>query len=377
MTWVSLGRRVDGDPQQAFGGAVAMSLHSGSSRATLRDVAALAGVSIKTVSRVVNGEPGVGPAKVRAVQQAVAQLDYRPNHSASSLRRADRRTSAVGAVLEDLANPYSAEVLRALEDSARARDVLVFAGSVDGDPERERELVRAFSSRRADALVLVPVTEQQGYLEREVEVGTPVVFIDRPPTGFGADCVITDNIEGAVHAVHHLAAHGHRRIAFLGDARGLPTARDRFTGYLQAMASLGLPVTDDLVAHDLMTGDVTQRAVDGLLTSEHPPTALFTARNDITIAAVRSLQRHGEERQTALVGFDDFPLADLVRPGVTVMAQDPTAIGRRAAELVFARLEGDTSPPHTAVVRTRLVERGSGEIPPPTLGSTGASTDGG
>ena len=342
-----------------------MSLRSGSPRATLRDVAALAGVSIKTVSRVVNGERGVSADKLIAVQRAIDALDYRPNHSASSLRRADRRTSAVGAVLEDLANPYSAEVLRALEDSARARDVLVFAGSVDGDPERERELVRAFASRRADALVLVPVTEQQSYLEREVEVGTPVVFIDRPPTGFGADSVVTDNVEGAAHAVRHLAARGHRRIAFLGDARRLPTARDRFTGFLQAMASLGLRVTDDLVAHDLMTADLTERAMDALLAINEPPTALFTARNDITISAVRSLQRHGLERRTALVGFDDFPLADLVRPGVTVMAQDPTAIGRRAAELIFARLEGDASPPRTAVVRTRLVQRGSGEIPPP------------
>jgi LacI family transcriptional regulator len=113
-----------------------------------------------------------------------------------------------------------------------------------------------------------------------------------------------------------------------------------------------------------MTPDLSERAADGLLTSADPPTALFTARNDITIAAVRSLQRLGLERRTALVGFDDFPLADLVRPGVTVMAQDPTAMGRQAAELVFTRLEGDASPPHRAVVQTRLVQRGSGEIAP-------------
>jgi LacI family transcriptional regulator len=116
------------------------------------------------------------------------------------------------------------------------------------------------------------------------------------------------------------------------------------------------------VAHDLLTPDLTESATDALLTRDEPPTALFTARNDITIAAVRALQRHGAERRTGLVGFDDFPLADLVRPGVTVMAQDPTAIGRHAAELVFARLEGDGSPPRTSVVRTRLVQRGSGEI---------------
>lgn len=333
-------------------------------RATLRDVAALAGVSIKTASRVVNAEQGVVAAKVEAVTRAVEQLDYRPNHSASSLRRADRRTATVGAVLEDIANPFSAEVLRALEDYAREQGVLVFAGSVDGDAQRELELVGAFT-RRADALVLLPVSQDQGYLDRTLDPGTPVVFVDRPPRGYAADAVVTDNVEGAVRAVLHLAAGRHRRIGFLGDARTLITAEQRYAGYRLAMAQLQLPVEDQLVARDLRNPELIGAAVERMLGLDDPPTALFTAQNAITSTTVGCLQRLGLEHRTALVGFDDFPLADLVRPGLTVLAQDPTAMGRTAAELLFARLAGDTSPARTTVVPTRLLQRGSGELPAP------------
>ena len=130
------------------------------------------------------------------------------------------------------------------------------------------------------------------------------------------------------------------------------------------MSSHGLPTPPHLSAHDLDSQEVAEAAVDAMLDGPNPPTALFGAQNNITVAAIRCLQRRGLEHQVALVGFDDFPLADLVRPGVTVIAQDPTAIGRRAAEIVFARLAGDESPPQTVVLPPRLVTRGSGEIRP-------------
>jgi LacI family transcriptional regulator len=333
-------------------------------RPTLRDVAALAEVSIKTASRVINREPGVMPDKVRAVERALRTLDYRPNLNASNLRRADGRTAAIAALLEDIANPFSAEIHRALEEVARAHGVLIFAGSVEENPETELALVRAFTARRADALVIASATENQSYLEREVSDGTPVVFVDRAPVGFAADSVVTDNTAGARRAVAHLATNGHQRIAFLGDLRSITTERERHTGFLEAMTERGLPVRSDHVAHDLHTELDAETAVHRMLTGGRPPTALFAAQNNITVATVRCLQRLGLEQDVALVGFDDFPLADLVRPGVTVMAQDPTAIGRLAGEIVFARLAGDDSAAECHVVPTQLVVRGSGEIPP-------------
>lgn len=333
-------------------------------RPTLKDVAALAGVSMKTVSRVVNGEAGVAPSKVAAVEHAVRQLDYRPNVTASSLRRLDGRTAAVAALLEDLANPFSAELHRALEDVAHEHGVLLFAGSLDESPEREKRLIRAFTARRADALILAPASSDQGYLTYEVPDGTPVVFVDRPPIGFEADAVVVDNVEGAHRAVSHLIEHGHRRIAFLGDLPSITTAQHRLEGYQQALRAHGIPFDPDLVVHGLGDADGAARSLPALMQLTVPPTALFTAQNDITVGALRHLQARGLENTVAIVGFDDFPLADLLRPAVTVIAQDPTAIGRAAAERLFARLAGDSDPCRTVVIPTRLVVRGSGELPP-------------
>jgi len=331
----------------------------------LRDVAERAGVSIKTASRVVNEEPGVSAAKVEAVQRAVEELNYRPNLGASSLRRADGRTAAIGALFEDLANPFSAGLHRALEEAARQRHVLVFAGSVEENPDRELQLVRAFTSRGADGLIVVPATNDHRYLETEVLAGTPVVFVDRPPVGYAADCVMTDNRDGSSRAVKHLARHGHERIAFLGDLRTIATARQRYDGYVGALTVAGLSIPHEYVAHDLHDEPTAEAAVERMMALAQPPTALFTAQNNITVGAIRALQRLGLEQRVALVGFDDFPLASLLRPAVTVVAQDPAAIGRQAAEILFARIGGDTSPTATRIVPTMLIQRGSGEIRPP------------
>ena len=330
----------------------------------MREVAALAGVSLKTVSRVINGEPGVSAAKRALVERASSQLDYRPNLSASNLRRADGKTAAIAAVLEDLANPFSGSLLRALEDAAREREVLIFAGSIDEDPQRERDLVRAFTMRRADALVIAPAGDDQSYLAADLRAGTPVVFVDRTPQGLAADTVLSDNESGASQAVRHLAAHGHRRIAYLGDWLKIPTASQRFRGYREACLDLGLRSRPHHAIHDLRSVDAAARAVTNLFTSEDPPTALFTSQNLVTIGTVRALQALRLHDHVAIVGFDDFPLADLLQPRVTVVAQDPAGIGRTAASLVFRRLDGEQWSPAEHFIPTSLIPRGSGEIPP-------------
>jgi len=333
-------------------------------RPTLRDVAMLAGVSAKTVSRVINAEPGVSPSKVDAVQRAIAQLNYRPNFTASSLRRSNGRTATIAAVLEDLANPFSSALHRALEDVARGREVIIVAGSVDEDPDRERALVRAFTMRQADGLVIVPASDNQAYLTREVHGATPVVFVDRPPVGLQADAVLVDNQAGAAEAVHHLVAGGHRAIGYLGDLRTIATARQRFQGYKEALSDNGIRPVPEHIAHDLHTAAATAEATRRLLATDPPPTALFAAQNLVTIGAIRALRDLGLHERVALVGFDDFPLADLLQPAVTVVAQDPFTMGHLAAELIFRRLDGESWEPTTHLVPTHLVARGSGEIPP-------------
>lgn len=333
-------------------------------RPTMRDVAARAGVSLKTVSRVVNDEPGVSSALGERVRRAIEDLDFRPNIGARNLRRSDGKTYSVGLLVEDVSNPFSSVLQRAVEDVALPRGVVVFSASVDEDPQRERDLARAFSTRRVDGLILAPIAEDQSYLEPDLRAGTAIVAVDREPVGLEVDCVVSPNREGAADAVRHLIAGGHRRIAFLGERRTIATARQRHAGYVQALHAEGIAVDPALARHDLSDVALADAAVMSLMTAANPPTALFTAQNLVTIGAVQALRRLGLEGAVALVGFDDFPLADLLTPAVTVVAQDPAEMGRIAADVLFERLSGADGPPQVHVVPTRLIRRGSGEIPP-------------
>ncbi len=334
-------------------------------RPTMKHVAALAGVSLKTVSRVVNSEGGVSPVLTERVETACRQLHFHPNLGARSLRRADGRTATIGLVLEDIANPFSAAVHRAVEAVAVTRDVAVLAGSLNENPQRERELVAAFSARRVDGLIIMPTGGDQSHLAGERRAGIPLVFVDRAPALLDVDVVLSDNDEGASAATRHLLGHGHRRIGFLGDAAGIPTLQERLAGFSRTMAGAGVRVPPGHVALDLGSIRAAQEATARMLSRADPPTALFTAQNLVTIGAIHALRRLRLQRTVALVGFDDFLLADLLEPAVTVVAQDPHAIGTRAAELLFRRIGGDAGPCSYMVIPTRLVPRGSGELPAP------------
>ena len=334
-------------------------------RPTMRDVAALAGVSLKTVSRVINMTPTVDPALASQVQRAAAQLNYQPNLTASSLRRGDRRSLMIGLLLEDIANPYSSTIYRSAENVARTHGVGVLAGSLDEDPERERELAAALFLRRVDGLIIVPAGQDHSYLLNEAKMGTALVFADRPPRFLAADNVVSDNRAGAADGVRHLLENGHQRIAYLGDLTSIATAQERFAGFHDALREAGLVPDHHLVRQDLHTIGAAEAAASGLLTGPNPPSALFSEQNLVTIGTIRALRDTALQHRTALVGFDDFPLADLLEPAVTVVAQDPAAIGTLAAEILFRRIDGDTSPAAQHVVPTRLIERASGAIPPP------------
>ncbi|GAA2684377.1 transcriptional regulator, LacI family [Actinosynnema pretiosum] len=328
-------------------------------RATMNDVARLAGVSIKTVSRVVNDEAGVHPATAERVLAAIDQLGFRRNLSARNLRRGSS-TGTIGMVLEDVANPFYSGVTRAVQEIARLRGRQVITGSSDEDPARERELALEFCSRRVDGLLIVPAGLQHGYLVPEMRAGTPVVFLDRPAGDVVADTVLVDNIGGTAEAVAHLAAHGHRRIAFLGDSPDIFTANERLRGYREGCARAGLGHHDALVSMGPHDEHSVRRALHRLRTAPAPATALVTGNNRITVHVLRALA--GSTDRPALVGFDDFELADLLSPPVTVIAHDAKALGKAAADLLHARLDGDTSPPRRVVLPVRLVPRGSGEV---------------
>ena len=324
----------------------------------MKDVAAAARVSLKTVSRVVNGEPGVSPGTRQRVRDAIAALDFRRNDSARLLRTG--QTATVGLVLEDIGDPFYSALARGVESVARARGSLLLSGSSDADPATERMLALTLCARRVDGLIVVPTNSDHGFLVPEMNAGVPVVFADRPPGRIDADTVLSDNVGGASKGTAHLIAYGHRRIGYLGDNPGIFTARERYQGYRSAMSAAGLPVASSWAAMGSPTAASVREALERMLAGPEPVTAVFCGNNRISVLALPVL---AEPRQAvAVVGFDDFELADLL--GITVIAQDTAELGRRAADLLFQRLDGDRSPKRRIVIPTRMISRGSGESRP-------------
>ncbi|WP_233415701.1 LacI family DNA-binding transcriptional regulator [Streptomyces sp. N35] len=327
----------------------------------MKDVAARAGVGLKTVSRVVNGESGVTPDTERRVQEAIEALGFRRNDSARVLRKG--RTASIGLVLEDLADPFYGPLSRAVEEVARAHGALLINGSSAEDPDREQELALALCARRVDGLVVIPAGDDHRYLEPEIKAGVATVFVDRPAGRIEADTVLSDNFGGARDGVAHLIAHGHRRIGFIGDQPRIHTAAERLRGYRAAMEDAGLAADDAWVSLGTTDAGRVRTAAEAMLTGPDPVTAIFAGNNRVTVTVVRVLA--GLPHPVALVGFDDFELADLLQPGVSVIAQDAAALGRTAAERLFRRLDGaqDVAPERIELA-TRLIARGSGELPP-------------
>lgn len=324
------------------------------------DVAEVAGVSLKTVSRVINGESGVRSSTVEKVLEAARELRYERNDLAASLRHG-ARSFTLGLVIEDVANPFYSAIAQAVEERARERSSLLMTASAREDPERERELVTALLRRRVDALLVVPAGTDHRYI-RDAGFSTKFVFLDRPPAKTKADVVLVENAAGARRAVAHLLAGGHERIAFVGDDLRLFTARERLLGYRRALGRAGIEADPALVSVSNSTSEAARQTVAALmaLPREQRPTAIFAGNNRCTVGALHALG--GRRKRVALVGFDDFELADLLE--VTVVRTDPYRMGLLGAELAFDRIDGDERDPQRVTVPAQLVERGSGEIRP-------------
>ncbi|WP_371483439.1 LacI family DNA-binding transcriptional regulator [Kitasatospora sp. NBC_00315] len=327
-------------------------------RPTMKDVAEAAGVSLMTVSRVVSSEPGVSPDTAARVEQAVRKLGYQRNDNARNLRQKKLGTSTIGLIVDDLANPFYALMVRSVQDEAHRRGYVVLVGSTNDEPRREREVIAAFTARQVDGLIIVPTIGGHGFLKGPMEAGTQVVCVDRPARDLDVDTVTVDNRYGAQRAVTHLLGHGHTRIAYLGDRYDIWTQSERYAGYLDALTAHGLSADPDLVRHGLRSHGDAQATLAGLRALPDPPTALFSSNDLITLGV---LAGPDHPVPMAIVGFDDLPLAQQLDPPLTVVSQDPAAVGSTAANLLFSRIAGDRSAPRKVVLLTRFIERRSGE----------------
>jgi len=331
----------------------------------MNDVARLADVSLKTVSRVVNHESGVSPELTLRVQEAVRTLGYRPDDRARRLRQTAPQTGTIGFVMVDVANPFFSALLRGIEDVARARGCLVLAGSTDGSETREQQLVESLVDRRVDGLIVVSSGRTAETLSLEIDRGSPVVLLDlEPEEEVPMDLVRSDHFAGAAAAARHLLEHGHTDIAYMGDDIAKFSARSRLEGFRTTLAAAGVTIEEERITLGAHPSEEWRQIGLRVFSRPEPATAVFTAQNLVTIGVVRALHDLDMHRRVALVGFDDVEMAEALDPGITVVPQYPRELGRLAAERLFARVDGDVTPPVRQIIDHPLVARGSGEIAP-------------
>ena len=331
---------------------------------TMREVATRAGVSAQTVSRVLKNDKYVSDGARERVLRAVDELNYVPNVLAKTFRSG--RDTVVGIAVPDVADPFFGQVTRAVERIARDRGVAVFVTSIGEDPVYERPALEALLSRQLIGLIVAPIAADQSYLEKW-QASTTMVFIDRQPRQLNADSVVEDDFGGAKKATTHLVQHGHRRIAFIGDALTVPTTQRRLEGYQAALAEADLAEDWSLISLGTAVQPTIMPVVPPLLDLPQPPTAIFSSNARCTQQVVPQLHRIRRD-DVALISFGDFPMADTLTPSISVIDQNPANLGTFAARRLFDRVDKPNKRfrRHT-VLPVTLVPRGSCEFGPGRL----------
>ena len=337
---------------------------------TMADVARSAGVSVATVSHVLNGTRPVLPHTRQAVLDAIDELGYTPNTLARSL--VTSRTRSIGLAVSAISNPYFTEILQGVEAGALEHGYGLLIADPHDDPGHERKVVQLLHERRVDGMIVAPSADPRelvAYLRRH---DVPAVFLDRvvddrAEGARGFDQVCAESAEPMARLVTHLAGLGHRRIGLVAGRPGLSTTSERITGYRHGLAAAGLPFEERLLAHGDSESAGGERAAAALLSLAAPPTALVTANNAMTIGALRALRERGRTvpGDLALACFDDFAWADLFSPRLTAIAQPGKELGAEAVRVLLERLAEPERPARTVRLACTFVHRTSCGCPEP------------
>ncbi len=329
--------------------------------ASLKTVASLAGVSIATVSRVLNGDPVVKDETRLAVQKAIKTSGYHPNRVAQRLRSTTRAKNLIGLLIPDIQNPFYVDVIRGIEEYAYENGSAVVIGNFSQDQKKEKLYIDILRSESVDGFIVAPSHGKDQYVESLIDEGYAVVCIDRGLTNLNVDVVKSDNEKGAFNAVEHLIKIGHRRIAHITGDPSIPTTQERIAGYMAAHKQYGLPVDEEIVrgrASNFISGvEITRELLD----LPNRPTAIFTANNLLTLGAFETiLQRELKiPEDIAILGFDDVYWATSLNPPLTAVRQHGFEIGQRAIELLYQRIEHPDRLPANVIVKTELMIRKS------------------
>jgi Transcriptional regulators len=329
--------------------------------ASLKSVAGLAGVSIATVSRVLNGDPVVKAETKKMVEKAIKSTGYHPNRVAQRLRSSYRSGKLIGLLIPDIQNPFYVDVIRGIEETAYANSSAVLIGNFSQDAEKEKLYINILKSESVDGFVVAPHDVRDPFVEDLIRERYPVVCIDRGLSNFSTDIVKSDNEKGAFNAVEHLIKIGHKRIAHITGNPSIPTTQERINGYMAALKKYGIPVDETIVrgrASDFRSGvEITAELLD----LEEPPSAIFTANNLLTLGSLEKIHERGLKipEDIAIVGFDDMYWAASLNPPLTAVRQHGLEIGKRAIELLYQRIDDPSRLPANVIIHTELMVRRS------------------
>jgi DNA-binding LacI/PurR family transcriptional regulator len=322
----------------------------------MRQVAERAGVSPATVSRVLNGRDNVRADYRARVLEVVAELDYRPNRLARNLRR--QRADMIGVIVSDIENPHFSESVRAVEDAAYRRGYRVLLCNTDETADKQSAYLQMLAQERVLGVILSPSDPGDDEIAQLLDLGIPVVALDREVDDRRADAVVADNVEAARIATEHLVAAGHERVGLIAGPPDVETGAERLQGYREAMEAAGL---EPLVASGRFRIDDGRRATYELLGADPRPTALVAGNNLTAIGALKALREAELEvpGQMALVAVDDPFWAELIEPPLTTVAQPVRAMAHRAMSFLLERIEGKRIEARREVFGVELRRRSS------------------
>lgn len=327
---------------------------------TIKEVAKAAGVSVTTVSRVLNGGAGVKAETRRKVERVIQRLGYRPNSVARSL--VTRKSRTIGLLVRDITNPFYPEIARAIEDAVGRLGYNLILCNTDASAKKEKAYLDLLRAQRVAGIIFTaPRMADRTVLALQEAGDIPFVLAVRRVSGVRSDTVTFADADGARQAVEHLASLGHRRIGHIAGPRDSWTAAARLEGYRTTMARLGFPVREAWIVRGDLTRASGFRAMQRLLAQADRPTAVFCANDLMALGAWEAVLAAGLQvpDDMALVGFDGVDWGGFSLVGLTTVAVPKYELGDTAARLLIRRIEGDTEPPQDVVLPVSLVVRRS------------------
>ncbi len=328
---------------------------------SLKKVAEKAGVSIATVSRVINNSPNVNPETRIKIEKIIKDLKYTPNRVAKRLRNRSSSGSLLGVLIPDIQNPFYVEVLRGIEDVAYKNKYALIMCNFAQDENKEKLYLDILQSESIDGLIAAPTHEHDQKVTNLVKAGLPIVCVDRGLVDVDVDVVLVENRKGAFTAVDYLAKKGYKRIAYISGIPKLPSSRDRELGFRDALEANKLSVFTELIKYGDSRHDSGVRLCAELLELPNPPDAIFAGNNLITLGALETIHKKGLKipGEVAIIGFDDMYWSISLNPPLTAVRQPAYEIGKCAAEQLISRINNPGRPTSSMILKTELMIRNS------------------